>query len=836
MQTEENQVLIIGNATLLFSLQSIHRALLKSHPSVQIVKIWLQYLAALVVGLLLVAALIVVLFVALTYPRLPDLNALTDYRPKVPLRVFSSDGQQLGEFGEERRSVVSLPQVPKQLQQAILAAEDANFYEHGGIDWQAVLRAVWVNTTAGLSQGAGTITMQVARNFFLTRERTFLRKANEALLAFKIERNLTKDQILEVYMNQIFLGERAYGFGEAAQSYYGKRLSELNLAELAMLAGIPKAPSSFNPIVNPTRAKTRQLYVLRRMRELEMISPAEQDAAGKVQLVYRREKRELDTHAQYVTEMVRQQVFDLYGESAYTRGFNVTTTIRSADQDAAYSALRKGVMDYDRRHGYRGPEAYITLPNEPAARQEAIDAAIDKAGDQDDLPAAVVLDVKSSRVVVARPDGVVMNIEGEGLRFVRKSLTDQAAANERIRPGAVVRLVDEGKGGFRIVQRPEVEAAIVALDPATGAIRSLIGGFDFARNQFNHATQAQRQPGSAMKPFLYSAALEKGVTASTVVDDYPITVPAAKTGSEDWEPKNNDDKFEGPMTVRQGLARSRNTVSVRLINKIGVQYAHDYMMKFGFDPKANPPVYALALGAGGASPLQMATAYAAFANGGLKVKPYLITRITDQRGVEVYAQKPTSSADVEQIIDPRNAFIMSGLLRETIRRGTATRAQSLGRQDVAGKTGTTNDAVDAWFAGYTPKLVAVTWLGFSTPKSLGERETGGGAALPIWISYMSKALKGEPMATIKRPEGLTAVKIGGRAPEVGLPPGSPPDPATKPAADDGYMEYYYAEYPPGAGITFIGGDYKPPEEKPPEGMPLDGAPPADPALAPPPRT
>ncbi len=787
----------------------------------ELAKIWLKYLAALVAGLILVAALAVALFVALTYPRLPSLESLTDYRPKVPLRVFSMDGQQLGEFGEERRSVVKLAQVPKHLQQAILAAEDANFYEHNGIDWQGVVRSVVQNTTSGsIRGGASTITMQLARNFFLSREQTLLRKANEALLAIKIERSLTKDQILEVYINHIFLGERAYGFGEASQSYYSRPLNELKLGELAMLAGLPKAPSAYNPIVNPKRAKERQLYVVRRMHDLGMITDAEHIEAGKVQYAAtQRIRRENDRQSNYVTEMVRQQVFDLYGESAYTRGLNVTTTINSAEQDAAYAALRKGVIDYDRRHGYRGPEGYITLPVAGVQRDEAIDSAVEKAGDSDDLLAAIVIDAKPTRVVVARSDRALVNIEGDGLRFVRRALADQASATERIRAGAIVRIVDDGKGAYRLAQRPEAEAAIVAIEPNSGAIRALIGGFDFSRNQFNHATQAQRQPGSSMKPFLYSAAIEKGITASTIVDDYPITIPASKTGSDDWEPKNSDDKYEGPMTLRQGLARSRNTVSVRLMQKIGVQYAHDYMMKFGFDPKVNPPVYALALGSGGASPLQMATAYSAFANGGLKVKPYLIARITDQRGVEVYTTKLPKQEEQEQIIDPRNAFIMSNLLKESVRSGTATRAQALKRQDIAGKTGTTNDAADAWFAGFTPKIVAVTWLGFSTPKSLGEKETGGGAALPIWIGYMGVALKGEPQATLTKPEGLIGVRIGG-SPKAFDPNAPAPEGNASPAMEGGYFEYFYSEYPQGSGITYIGGDYKPPD---PDGKlpPLD---------------
>jgi penicillin-binding protein 1A len=739
----------------------------------QTLKNWLSYAAAVLAGIVLVGSLVVLLFIAITYPRLPSLDSLTDYQPKVPMRIYSADKQLLGEFGEERRSVVKLSQVPKSLQDAVLAAEDANFYEHGGVDWMGVLRALYMNLTSNNRQGGSTITQQVAKNFFLSSERSLSRKANEALLAYKIERNLSKEQILELYLNQIYLGQRAYGFASAAQIYYGKDLSKLTIAESAMLAGLPKAPSTFNPIVNPSRARLRQQYVLRRMNELDFISDDEHKKASAEVLTYSRDGRSSQVHAEYANELVRQQVFELFGEAAYTRGLKVETTLLAGDQEAAYQALRRGVLDYDRRHGYRGPEAYVTLPTKAAERQEAVETALEQAADSDDLLAAVVLTVKPNKIEVSRGEDSVITIEGDGLRLVRNAISDKAGS-ERIRPGAVIRIYSEGKS-YRVVQLPQVEAALIALSPEDGAVRSLAGGFDFSRNQFNHVTQAARQPGSSIKPFIYSAALEKGITPASIFLDGEVKISGVKTGSgDDWEPKNYDGKFDGLMPIRVALAKSKNSVMVRVMEKIGVQYAQDYIQKFGFDPKTNPAVYALALGSGSATPMQMATAYATLANGGYRVKPYFISRVLDSKGEVLFQASPVKAGvNAEQVIDPRNSFLMTNMLQDVIKRGTATAALKLKRPDIAGKTGTTNDAQDAWFAGYSPKLVAVTWLGFDTPRSLGEHETGGGASLPIWINYMSKALQNVPVVEIKPPEGLIAKQFSA----------------------DGAPEYFYAEYP-----------------------------------------
>ncbi len=741
-------------------------------------KRWAIYALSVVSGLLIVGVAVASLVWALISARLPSLDVLTDYQPKLPLRILSEDGVILGEFGEERRTVVRLSEVPRHVIQAILAAEDSNFYEHAGVDWLAVLRAAYTNVTTGSRQGAGTITMQVARNFFLTREQTLLRKANEVALTFKIERELSKDQILELYINQIFLGQRAYGFSSAARVYYGKPLAELSVAEAAMLAGLPKAPSAFNPFVNPKRAAIRQQYVLRRMHELGYLNDAEYKKALSAPSTLRTDPGPA-IHAEFVNEMVRQFVVDLVGEAAYVRGYNVTTTIRARDQEAAYQALRRGVLDYERRQAYRGPEATIQLP--PAGKPgyaEALEAAFQQYSDSDDLLVAVVLEVSPRRVVVARGENETYTLEGDALRMVRPALAE-TAGSERLRRGAIVRITPDDKGGYRITQMPQVEAAFVSLDPKDGAIRALVGGFDFYRNQFNHVTQASRQPGSAFKPFVYSAALEKGITPATIINDAPLFFPGSQTGGEDWEPKNYDGKFDGPMRVRTALAKSKNTVSIRILRSIGASYAQDYASRFGFDPKQTPPYLTLALGAGQTNPLQMAGAYAVFANGGFRVKPHFIKRIEDARGNLIFEEvPPVAGQSAEQAIDPRNAFIMTTLLRDVVRYGTATKALTLGRGDLAGKTGTTNDSFDAWFAGYNAALVGVAWVGYDQPRSLGDRETGGGVALPIWIQYMRTALKGVPEVPLKPPPGVVSASSG----EVD--------------GDAAGVDWFYAEFPP----------------------------------------
>jgi penicillin-binding protein 1A len=654
---------------------------------------------------------------------------------------------------------VSIAEVPPLLKNAIIAAEDERFYQHAGIDYIGVLRAAYANLVAGgRRQGASTITMQVARNFFLSSEKTLNRKLYEALLAFKIEHSLSKEQILELYVNQIYLGQRAYGFGAASQIYFGKALGELNLAEMAMLAGLPKAPSQYNPVANPQRAKQRQQYVLRRMRELGQITAEQQDEAMKVSLRAKKEVNEYSLHAEFAAEMVRQALAESYPDEVYTRGFRVYTTIRKADQEAAYVALRKGVLEYDRQQGYRGPEGYVQLPQAP--EEDDFEEALAEHPDSDDLLAAVVLAGDARQVVAGLRTGEQVTITGEGLRFAARALDPKAGAKMRIRRGAIVRVQREGKL-WRILQLPEVEAAFIALDPQDGAVRSLVGGFDFWRNRFNHVTQAWRQPGSSFKPFIYSASLEKGFTAATVVPDEPVVLEAEQTGSQRWEPKNYDGKFEGPMRMRSALAKSKNMVSIRILEAIGPKYAQDYVARFGFEPERHPPYLTMALGAGSVTAWQMARAYGVFANGGYLVQPYFIHKIVDDRGNAIALASPRRAGDEElRVIDPRNAFIMDNMLQDVTRYGTAARVARLGRSDLAGKTGTTNEFVDAWFAGYQPNLVGIAWTGFDQPRTLGKNQTGSIVALPIWVGYMEKILKDFPEAPRTIPEGVVSVPVG----------------------------------------------------------------------------
>ncbi|MEO8345154.1 MAG: penicillin-binding protein 1A [Betaproteobacteria bacterium] len=747
-------------------------------------KRWLLYLGSVILGLCVVGALLGMLVLALLMPTLPSLEVLTDYQPKIPLRVVSAEGELLGEFGEERRAIVAIKAVPDVMKQAILAAEDERFYQHGGVDYLSVLRAALANVATGTQQGAGTITMQVARNFFLTREKTVTRKLREVLLAWKIEANLSKDEILELYVNQIFLGQRSYGFAAASQIYFGRPLKDVTIAEAAMLAGLPKAPSAFNPVNNPKRAKTRQLYVLRRMHDLNFITDTQFQEAQTAPLNVRQGIRDtLPTHAEDVAEMARQVVFDAYGEDAYTKGITVWTTVHRANQDAAYLAVRRGVIEYDRRHGYRGPEKYVSLPVDPADSEPVLENVFQDTADSDNLEPAVVLDANANEVKAVMSSGDVVVVSGDGLRFVARNLTDKSSASQRIRRGALIRLSRDDKGKWSIGQLPLAESAFVALQPGDGAILALVGGFDHDRNKFNHVTQAFRQPGSSFKPFIYSAALEKGFSPATVINDAPFFVPAAQAGGEDWEPKNYDGKFDGPMRLRNALAKSKNLVTVRVLQAIGPKYAQDYITRFGFDPKLHPPFLTMGLGAGSVTPLQMAAAYAIFANGGYRVTPYLIAKVTDARGNVLSEASPvTAGENAERAIDPRNAFLMTTLLRDVIVFGTGARAMALGRRDLAGKTGTTNENIDAWFCGFNAAQVGVAWIGLDQPKSLGANETGGIAALPIWMSYMQKTLKGVPEKPLQKPDGVISVRINA---DTGLRDDS-----------SGLSEWFYAEFPP----------------------------------------
>lgn len=729
---------------------------------------WVLYpiAALLALAILGIATLAAMAFFA--WPNLPALDTLTDYRPRVPLRVYTADGHLIGEFGEERRDVVRIAELPSHLKHAILAAEDERFYEHRGIDPLGLARAALANlSSGGRGQGASTITMQVARNFFLSREKTYNRKLYEILLSLKIEQNLGKDQILELYINQIFLGQRAYGFAAAARAYYGKTLEQLTLPEAAMLAGLPKAPSAFNPIVNPARAAVRQQYVLRRMLEAGFIDDAQYQHAlafatpkqSQRDIAAARRVQDIVVPGDYVAEMARQIAVEQFGEQAYELGIRIITTVTRKDQEAAYAALRRGVLDYDRRHGYRGPEAFVELPAGQVP-EEQLDEALGETSDHDDLLAALVLRA-SPKEVLAYRRGQEIRITGKGLSFVAPMLSDKAPQARRVRRGAIVRVRNAGKDGWELAQLPEVQAALVAIDSHSGAVRALIGGFDFNRNKFNHVTQAVRQPGSSFKPFIFSAALDRQFGPGSVLEDNPLYYPAGVTGSKAWEPKNYDGRYAGPMTLRDGLARSKNMISIRLLEKITPEYARDYLARFGFDPAQNPPYLTMALGAGAATPWQMAAGYAVFANGGYRVDPFVVKEMYDGSGrLIARTDPPVAGQSAPRVIDERNAWLMDSMMRDVVQRGTATRARSLKREDIAGKTGTTNDYVDAWFCGYNPDLVAVSWVGHSQPRNLGKGETGGAAALPIWINYMASALEGAPQVELPRPEGLIQVQNG----------------------------------------------------------------------------
>ncbi len=748
---------------------------------------WLAY-PIMVLGAVAAMGVAVAGFILLlALPNLPSIEALTDYQPKIPLRVYTSDGVLIGEFGEERRSLVTMAEVPEVMKNAILAAEDERFYQHTGVDYLGVLRAAYSNLlTGGRRQGASTITMQVARNFFLSSEKTLTRKIYEALLAFKIEASLSKDQILEIYINQIYLGQRAYGFAAAAQIYFGKSLARLSPAEAAVLAGLPKAPSSYNPVANPKRAKQRQLYVLRRMHALGQLSDEQLAEAQRAPIVVKHDIDDYKVHGEYVAEMVRQMLHERYPDEVYSRGFRVYTTIDKQDQEIAYRAVRRGLLDYDRRHGYRGPEGYAELGSDGDGDEDYEEALADHT-DSDDIYAALVLEAGLQQVRAWRRGGEVVEISGDGLRFAARMLEDKAPPNKRIRRGAIIRIAKDEKGRWQILQLPAAEAAFISLNPDDGAVRSLVGGFDFNRNKFNHVTQAWRQPGSGFKPFIYSAALEKGFTPATVINDAPVVVDASLTGGQVWEPKNYDGKYEGPMRMRTALAKSKNMVSIRILQAITPQFAQDHISRFGFDADKHPPYLTMALGAGSVTAWQMARGYAVFATGGYRTEPYIIARIVDDRGNLLARAQPAHAGDESiRVIDARNAFLVDNMMHDVVRYGTAARAMSLGRHDLAGKTGTTNDYVDAWFNGYQPTLVSIAWVGFDQPKKLGSSETGSVTALPIWMNYMSKALKGTPESFMTVPEGVTVARVN----DSGL------------LAPEGRPEYFYPEnLPPQEGAS-----------------------------------
>ncbi len=765
-------------------------------------KWWHFLIAFVIVGCLTVAALSA-LAITLIYPTLPSLEALTNYQPKLPLRIYSADGYLISEFGEERRAFIKINKVPITLKYAVLAIEDRRFYEHHGVDITGVLRAIKTNLLGKGHEGASTITMQVAKNFFSVPggKRTFVTKIKEALLAIKIEKALSKDQIFELYLNQIYLGQRAYGFAAASQVYYGKPIDKLTLAESALLAGLPKAPSGYNPYINPKRAIERQHAVLFDMHRYRMISDAYYKEALQQKLIFKTSKQSQDFAADYVAEIVRQMLYERYQDAIYSSGLKVYTSIKKTNQEAANNAILQGILEYQRRQGYQKPEKTVDLNQLQSTNlEEGMLLALDDIEEYNGFVPAIVTNVSPKQVKVFTKNGESLEISGMGLSLLQKNLADKDPKNHKIKPGSVVRVI-KIQDEWNIVQLPQVEAALVALNPEDGAVTALVGGFDYTKNKFNHVTQAWRQPGSSFKPFVYSAALEKGFTPATIVEDEPLSMTASELGGKkDWEPKNFDNQYDGPIRLRTALTKSKNMVSIRVLQRIGPSYAQDYITKFGFSRKDHPAYLTMALGAGAVTPWGMAGAYAVFANGGYRITPHIISKITDSDGKVIEEMRyPKAREGAPRVIDGRNAFLMTSIMQDVVTKGTATKAKVLGRQDLAGKTGTTNDLDDAWFAGFNPKQVAIAWIGYDQPRTLGKLETGGTAALPIWIRYMATALKGVPDVPYSMPDGVMQVKIDALL-------------GTLTNEDeDGIYEYFYQENPPPTVETIL-----PPMQEPTE--------------------
>ena len=746
-------------------------------------------------------------------PKLPSAEILRDVRLQVPLRVYARDGELIAEFGEQRRTPLRRDELPERMVQAFLASEDERFYQHPGVDWQGLTRAVLhLVRTGEKGPGGSTITMQVARNFFLGREKTYIRKLNEILLALKIEREFTKDEILELYANKIFLGQRAYGVGAAAEVYYGRPVTELTLAQIAMIAGLPKAPSRFNPITDPDQGVARRAYVLRRMLELSYIDQAEHDEARAAPVTARHRGAVIAVEAPYVAEMVRAYMESTYGDEAYSAGYKVHTTIDGRLQKAANAALRQALLEYDARHGFRGSERHVTLGTDaPPPKKLVSDIPV-----YGRLQPAVVTSIEENAVTAHARDAGGVEVTFENLDWARRYVNENRrgeapeSAASVLKAGDVirVRLTEEG---WSFAQLPDVEGALVSLDPNDGAIVALSGGFDFYRSKFNRVTQARRQPGSSFKPFIYSAALEHGYTPASIINDAPVVFedPSLKSA---WRPENYSGKFFGPTRLRTALYKSRNLVSIRLLREVGIEFALEHIARFGFDVERLPRALSLALGSGEVTPLEVARGYSVLANGGYAIDPYLIERVLDWDGTTLMSADPlvvcrdceedeaqpdaVSSSDTETspdppsvmhtelpaapsagaepadarraprgggggggVIDARNAWLMYSLMRDVIRRGTGRKALVLERGDLAGKTGTTNDQYDAWFSGFTPDIVATAWVGFDEFRPLGRRETGGRAALPMWIAYMKEALAGTGETELATPDGIVTVRI-----------------------------------------------------------------------------
>jgi penicillin-binding protein 1A len=708
--------------------------------------------------------------------QLPDVNELKDVQMQVPLRVYSADNKLIAEFGEMRRQPVPLSEIPVDLQHALIATEDQRFYEHSGVDFMGLARAaVEVISTGKKVQGGSTITMQVARNFFLNRKKTYVRKMREILLALKIGRTLSKEKVLELYLNKVYFGKRAYGAAAAARVYYGEKLNQLTLAQMAMLAGLPQAPSALNPLNDPKAALGRRAHVLSRMLEQKYITQAQYQQAMATPLTAAYHHLTVALKAPYVAEMVRDSMVQQYGEEAYTMGLTVYTTINSNDQLAANHAVEAGLLAYDMRHGYRGP-----IDNWGAVNAQNV-AELAKRLQQiptiADLQPAVVLQVQQQQAIVLLDDAKQITIPWSGLVWARQSFRQgkwvgqvPKTASDVVKVGDVIRVDQDNKGHWQLIQLPEAEAALVSLNPQNGSIYAIVGGFNFAKSKFNRVTSAERQSGSDFKPFIYSAALDKGLTLATLVNDAPIVMPDQTTSSM-WRPQNDNLTFNGPTRLRVGLMQSRNLVSIRLLREIGIPYAVDYAKRFGFDKNALPQSLSLALGTGILTPLELARGLAVFANGGYLIQPFLINKIVQNNEKTIFTANPvtacylcdpqtTSSTIAPHVVTTQNAYLMNSAMKSVITDGTGHAARVLGRHDLAGKTGTTNDKEDAWFSGFNTQMLTVTWLGFDQPRSTFEY--GAQAALPIWIDYMRVALKGTPEANLPRPPGIVTVRINAK--------------------------------------------------------------------------
>lgn len=764
-----------------------------------------KFLFALVIAL--ICGVVLSLAGAYLYlsPNLPSVESLRHVELQMPLRVYSQDELLIEEFGEMRRTPIRFDEVPPDFINALLSAEDDNFTKHHGVDPGSLLRAAaQLIKTGRIQTGGSTITMQVAKNFFLTSERSFSRKANEILLALQIERELSKNEILELYVNKIYLGNRAYGIEAAANVYYGKSIKELNLSQMAMLAGLPKAPSRYNPIANPARSTERRDWILGRMLKLGHISQQQYDEAVNAEQDAKLHIKTPDVYAPYVAEMVRLEMINRYGSDAYTNGLNVYTTVPSSLQNHAQNAVFSGLTDYDRRHGYRGPEAHIEK------RSEWQNVLRNTRRINRFIP-AIVSAIADDGIFVMLSDGSEEHVSWQTMRWAAPFLSNSSRGASPRNPAAVVKVGDlirveqsDENGSLAFSQLPKIQASLISLNPHDGAIRALVGGLSFEHSHYNRATQAQRQPGSSFKPFIYSAALDAGYTAASMINDAPIEIFEAGM-KEAWRPKNSDNNFLGPIRLREGLYRSRNMVSIRLMQDIGIPYTRDYISHFGLKKENLPPNLSLSLGSATLVPMDLTSAWAVFANGGYKVEPYIIERIEDRDGQVLYQAQPAITPHLasmnakeaageqsdnepvlaEPVIDERTAYLITDILKDVVKHGTGRRALSLKRTDLAGKTGTTNDSFDSWFIGYNYSLLTSVWAGFDQPETLGRREYGATIALPIWIDYMGQALAGTPASNQPEPSGLSVLRVDRDSGRL-----------ASPSSDNSYFELFKQEDTP----------------------------------------